>query len=76
MSSIPPPPLANSFVIGTAVINTHLEVYMQCFGYCKTPMRLSGIVKILSRPENSYNHVEECVQDLIKMRITVRKKAN
>jgi hypothetical protein len=23
MSSIPPPPLANSFVIGTAVINTH-----------------------------------------------------
>ena len=33
--------------------------HLQCFGVCKTPMKLPGIVKILSRPENSYNHVEE-----------------
>lgn len=33
--------------------------HLQCYGYCKYPMRLTGIVKILQRPENSYNHVEE-----------------
>ena len=50
--------------------------HLQCFGVCKTPMKLPGIVKILSRPENSYNHVEEMRGALIRTRITVRKKAN
>jgi len=35
--------------------------HLQCYGYCKFPMRLTGIVKILQRPENSHNHVEEMV---------------
>lgn len=33
--------------------------HLQCFGYCKVAMKLAGIVKILSRPENSYTHVKE-----------------
>ena len=33
--------------------------HLQCYGYCKTPMRTLGIVKILRRPENSHNNVEE-----------------